>query len=147
MALIHDAAVRDSLRTRLQSLRPDATRRWGTMSADQMLWHLADGLEMALGTRPYGKPKLPPIPKAVIRFLVLNAPWPKGAPTLDTLVASKKHDFEAERSRCLRLLDEMGKKDIGGAWPSHPAFGPVDGRFHSKLQAKHLDHHLRQFGA
>jgi len=147
MAMLHDATVRDSLRTRIQSLRPDARRRWGSMSADQMLWHLADGFEMALGKRPYGKPKLPPLPKSVIRFAVLNLPWPKGAPTLDTLRATGNHDFEAERTRCLRLLDEMGQKDLGGEWPVHPAFGAVGGSFHSRMQAKHVEHHLRQFGA
>lgn len=147
MAMLHDASVRESLLRRMKSLRPDATRRWGTMSADQMLWHLADGLEMALGKRPYGKPKLPPVPKAVIRFAVLNLPWPKGAPTLDTLRATGTHDFEAERTRCLRLLDEVGEKELRGSWPEHPAFGRVDGRFHSRMQAKHVDHHLKQFGA
>jgi hypothetical protein len=147
MAMLHDAAVRESLLARMKSLRADTPRHWGSMSIDQMCWHLADGLEMALGKRPYGTVKLPPLPKSVIKFAVLNLPWPRGAPTIDTLRATSRHDFEAERSRCLRLLDEMGRRDLAATWPAHPAFGAVDGTFHSRLQAKHVEHHLRQFGA
>lgn len=147
MPMMHDNAFRESLGARLKSLRSDAERRWGKMTADQMVWHVGDGLEMALGTRPYTSGKFPPLPKGVLKFAVLNLPWPRGAPTLDGLVATKRYDFEAERARCLRLLDEIGKKDLQSAWPAHPAFGPVDGRFHSRLQAKHVDHHLKQFGA
>jgi hypothetical protein len=33
------------------------------------------------------------------------------------------------------------------AWPESPIFGRVTGKFNSRLQAKHVDHHLRQFGA
>jgi len=143
---IHDDRVRLEFRARLESLRRDSPRRWGRMTVDQMLWHLGDGLEMAIGSRPYGQPQLPAIPSALLKFAVLNLPWPKGAPTLDALRASGTHDFEAERTRCLRLLEELGRKDVHSAWPAHPAFGVVDGRFHSRLQARHVDHHLRQFG-
>jgi hypothetical protein len=44
-------------------------------------------------------------------------------------------------------MDEMAKKDLNGPWPEHPILGKMRGVQHSKLHGKHVDHHLRQFGA
>jgi hypothetical protein len=38
-------------------------------------------------------------------------------------------------------------RPVDGEWPDDPSFGRVSGKFASKLHAKHLDHHFRQFGA
>ena len=37
-------------------------------------------------------------------------------------------------------------RPVVGAWPAGSTFGAVSGSFVSKLQAKHLFHHFRQFG-
>ena len=47
---LHDAGRRADLKDRLARLRPDATARWGRMSVDQMLWHLATVLSAATGS-------------------------------------------------------------------------------------------------
>lgn len=148
MPLLHDDDARAAIRARVAALRPDMTPRWGRMSVDQMLWHVNYGLDGALG-RATAKPvKLPlPLPRAIVRALVLFAPWPKGAPTMPELIARERYDFDAERARCLALVDEVGRAPIDAPWPVHPAFGPMSGRAWSRLQAKHLDHHLTQFGA
>lgn len=147
MQTLHDDGVRASLEQRFRALRPDAHRRWGRMTVDQMLWHVSAGLAVALGRMPAGKERRPPLPPAVIRFLVLYLPWPKGAPTLKAIVASgERHDFDAERARCLELMSDFARKPMESTWAPHPVFGEVSGRFVSRLQAKHLDHHLRQFG-
>jgi hypothetical protein len=41
-----------------------------------------------------------------VKFLVINVPWGKGAPTMPAFVARRQHDFEAERTRSLRLLQQ-----------------------------------------
>ena len=147
MRTIHDPAFRRALRTRLESLRPDAQRRFGKMTSDQMMWHVASGLSLALGhtTAPPAKPPVP-MPKPLMRFLVIKAPWPKGAPTIPDIVARDHYDFEAERKRALRLIDEMAARDLDGEWPLHPLLGKMSGKQHSELQGKHVDHHLKQFG-
>ena len=33
----------------VEALRPDAARRWGKMSVSQMLWHVNEAMEGALG--------------------------------------------------------------------------------------------------
>jgi hypothetical protein len=63
------------------------------------------------------------------------------------LVATTSHDFQAERSRLLALLEEFGTRDLAACAFEHAGLGPMSGKDSSRLQAKHLDHHLRQFGA
>lgn len=146
MPTVHDATTRAALRARLHSLRADTRPRWGRMSVDQMLWHVNQGLVAALGRAPSPTLKTS-LPKPVLRFLVLSMPWPKGAPTAPQWVANGQYDFESERSRCLSMLDELGAIPLDGEWPVHPAFGVMEGRHWSALEAKHLHHHLTQFGA
>jgi Protein of unknown function (DUF1569) len=143
--LLHDPTVRDSIRGRLQRLTPSSTRAWGKMSVDQMLWHVNAALGNALG-EPMPHEMTFPIPKSVIRFIVLNVPWTRGAPTAPDLVAVGRFDFEVERARCLRLIDEFTARSIDAAdWGRSPSLGSMTGREWSRLQSKHLDHHLKQF--
>jgi hypothetical protein len=143
---MHDPAVRESIRARLEQLRPDSPRKWGKMTADQMLWHLNQSLENTLG-RLVPAPMKMPMPVGVIRFAVFNLPWPKGAPTPAEYRAGERHDFAAEKARCLRLIDEMTSRGMeSGTWGRSAAMGPLSGEDWSRLQAKHLEHHLKQFG-
>lgn len=146
--MFHDPAVRSSIEARINALRPDASRQWGTMTPDQMLWHLNQFLSFSLGEGKYERQKSSiPIPTAVFRFILLYMPWPKSAPTHPNAVARERHDFAAERERCLGLIDRFASRPLDGPWPVDPAFGEVTGRFASRLQAKHFNHHLRQFNA
>ncbi len=147
MPAFHDPIVHDRLRARLEALTPDAPRQWGQMSVDQMLWHVNESLRSALGQAQHKPKKPPPIPRAMFRFIVLNLPWPKGAPTHPECVAGRRYNFSEEKAQALQLIDAFASRSIDGPWADSPVFGPVKGRFVSRLQAKHLDHHLRQFGA
>ena len=142
--ILHDPAVRDSLRARLRKLTPTSTRAWGKMSVDQMLWHVNEVLEAALG-RAHPAPLKLPLPKAVIKFFVLTLPWPKGAPTHPSWVSGARYSFDDERARTLALIEEFTRRSMDAAWPPSPGFGHASGLDWSRLQAKHLDHHLRQF--
>ena len=118
------------------------------MSVAQMLWHVNEAMEGALGRIAMDAMKLPiPLPRAVLKFLVLNAPWGKGAPTLKRWVPEHdRYDFATEHARCLRLVDELTAKPIADTWPDSPTLGRMTGNEVSRLQAKHLNHHLTQFG-
>jgi hypothetical protein len=143
--LLHDPACRSQIVSRIRALRPDSERRWGVMTVDQMLWHCNEALESALG-RIELPPDKTPLPRPLMKFLILNLPWPKGAPTSAPFKARASHDFEAERARCLRLVDELAAKPLDSAWPDSPTLGRMTGRDCTRLQAKHLNHHLTQFG-
>ncbi len=147
MPRLHDPTFRTALRSRLQSLTPNAQRQWGKMTAEQMVWHINRGMEIALGRVKCG-PQNPPLPKAVMRFLVLNLPWPKEkGPALPEMLATGKYDFGAERAKSLKLIDEVAGRDLNASWPYHPVLGGLSGPQWSWLQAKHVDYHLRQFSA
>jgi hypothetical protein len=146
MPLLHDPAVARTLRARVEALKPDAARRWGKMTVDQMLWHVNQALSSAIGEIQVPRDKRP-IPSVVLQFLVLSVPWPNGSPTHPSFVAGERHDFATEKARCLRLIEAFCCKRIDSSWPDSGSFGPVTGRFQSRLQAKHLDHHLKQFSA
>ena len=146
MPMLHDPAFRRAIEARLDALRPDSPRRWGSMTSDQMLWHVNQFLEAALGEGTM-QPQKSSMPLPLMRFMLLYMPWPKSARTAKDAVASGEHDFEVERSRCKTLIEKFASRPLDGAWPVDPSFGSVTGKFASRLQAKHLDHHFRQFNA
>ena len=83
----------------------------------------------------------------MLKFIVMNLPWGKGNPTAPEFIATSNHDFEGERAKCIELVEVLASKPMDGSWSDHPAFGRMSGRDVSRLQAKHLNHHLTQFGA
>lgn len=145
MQSVLDSSYASTLKSRVQKLKPDSARRWGKMSIDQMLQHVNRGLEMALGRRT-AAPAKTPLPPTLMRMIVLNMPWPKGAPTLPELLVTVPCSFEAEQTQCVRLIDEISAKTVKEPWPDHAAFGTMSGTQWSQLMAKHVDHHLKQFG-
>jgi hypothetical protein len=147
MSMLHDAQTRTALEARLQKLTPKSSRQWGKMSVDQMLWHVNTALEIAIG-RVDAAPERAKMPQWFLRWAVLNLPWPKGAPTTkEAIPRAPSYDFEWEKTRALSLIKEMSLRDLRGKWPNQAVLGPMTGAQWSCLQAKHLDHHLRQFGA
>ena len=146
MALLHDPHHKAEILRRLKTLSPDAARRWGKMSVSQMLWHVNEAMEGALG-RIQAEPMKVPLPRPMLKFLVLNFPWGKGARTLKRWVPqSDNYDFASEQTRCLRLVGELASKPLNDAWPDSPTLGRMTGNEVSRLHAKHLNHHLTQFG-
>ena len=145
--LLHDPAVRDSIRARVQTLSPTSPRKWGKMSVDQMLWHCNQALRNSLGEfKP--QPVRVPLPRSVLKVMVFNLPWMKGAPTTAEYVAGERYSFDAERDHLLRLIAEFTARGLDDTnWGWSVAWGDMCGRDWSRLQAKHLDHHLKQFSA
>src|SRR5688572_18055216 len=147
MPSLHDENDRAAIQKRVRALQPDSPRRWGKMSIGQMLWHVNEAMEAAIGRVQLPPAKSPPLPRWLMKFIVINLPWPRGAPTLPSWVARKDCDFLAERDRCLRLIDELASRRLDDRWPASPILGAMTGSEVTRLQAKHLNHHLTQFGA
>jgi uncharacterized protein DUF1569 len=143
--LLHDPAVRASILARVGKLTPDTKHQWGKMTVDQMLWHVSQSLAQSLGQIP-SMPNRVPVPKWLSKFVAFNFPWPKGAPTPADLVAVDHYGFESQRRRCMQLVGTFTAKDLSETWTPSASFGRLTGREWSRFQAKHVDHHLRQFG-
>ena len=146
MVHLHDPAVRVSIHARIDALSPTSIRRWGRMSVGQMLWHCNQVLKTSLRDLQV-VPRRPPFPVPVLKFMLFHMPWPHGAPTAPEYEAVVPRDFEAERKQCLELIDRFAARRVedGGWGPA--VFGEISGREWSCLQARHLDHHLKQFSA
>lgn len=146
MAVLHDDGMRDAFVKRVQSLTPTTTRVWGKMSIDQMLHHVNTSLAEALGEYTAER-SFKFLPEWLLRFIVIDGPWGRGAPTRpDMLVpGSARYDFEAEKKRTLDMINRFVAKPMSEPWPRSANFA-CTGRHWSKLEYRHLDHHLRQFG-
>jgi hypothetical protein len=146
MPRIHDPGVAEKFRERIESLTPDSPRQWGKMTIDQMLHHVNIPLAEALGEH-VAKKSLP-LPEWLSRVMILYGPWGKGAPTRpDMLVpGSQRYDFADEKARCLSMLHRFSRSPLDQDWPRGANFA-MTGPQWSHLQYRHLDHHLKQFGA
>jgi hypothetical protein len=143
--LLHDPEVYASIRERMQSLRVDTQRQWGKMSVDQMLWHVNVSMREAVGDyTPHLEPL--PVPKALFRWAVINIPWGRGGRTRPDMYAVSTYDFNAQKAECLSLIDRIVARPLSAEWPNSASMGKMTGKHWSRLTAKHLEHHLRQFG-
>jgi len=148
MKTLADAATVTATVARLESTRPDATRRWGTMSPGEMLCHVADTFEVALGDRPPSRVKAPGPAWLIKGFaLWLPVPWMKNVPTGRNVDprrdGTRPGDFTADRDRAVRLLRRLAAEAKPGP---HPIFGTMTSRDWLRWGFLHTDHHLRQFG-
>jgi hypothetical protein len=145
---LDDPASRQSINARISKLNPDSPRRWGKMSSHQMLCHLADSYRGVIGEREVSPRKMP-IPRPLLRWLILNAPWPKNAPTrpeVDQLVSGTAlTEFEADRVGLLDAIDRFCAAP-DSLRTRHPILGNLDHKDWMRWGYLHADHHLRQFG-
>ncbi len=149
--IAHDSTLR-SLVERLGRLQPDTPRRWGTLSAGEMLCHLGDAHESVLGVRVPPGPRPAGRPRPIIKWVALYAPlrWPKGFPTRPGVNPRRKGtrpgDFEQDRGRAIASLERLAVAEPTTLAPSHTLFGPMDARDWYRWAYRHVSHHLRQFG-
>ena len=144
--LLHDAGIGDSVRKRVQALTSETKPTWGRMSVDQMLRHVNLSLAESLGEHKAER-SLKGLPRPLIRWMILNGPWGKGAPTRPDMhiARGQRFDFAQEKARTLSMLDRILAKSMDSAWPESANF-PMTGRHWSQLHFRHLNHHLKHFG-
>lgn len=140
-----------ALARRLESLRPDSARRWGRMTAHQMVCHVADNFRMALGERE-AAPRTGPLQRTLLKWYALYAPipWPHGIPTAPEVDAERQgtrpSDFAADLGQAAALLERLAVAATSLDGRAHPVFGPLSSAGWLRWAYLHTDHHLRQFG-
>jgi len=149
MHSLFDPADRDSVLERLVLLQPGAARQWGKMGAAQMLAHCSIAMEMATGHEPRKQKLIGKILGPFVKSSLLGEkPFTKNSPTDPAFVVTDEKDFEAERDRLGRLVNvfcEAGPEKASAY--THSFLGRLEGEQWGVMMYKHLDHHLRQFGA
>ncbi|MFA5911726.1 MAG: DUF1569 domain-containing protein [Vicinamibacterales bacterium] len=145
-----EPAVLRSLVARLDHLRPESTRRWGTLTPHEMLCHLGDAAEMVLLIRPRtevvstrGRP--------IIKWLALSSPlrlphgWATNPMHDPRALGTRPSEFANDRARAVAGLNGIAA-GTGPLEPAHGFFGVMSREDWQRWAYKHTDHHLRQFG-
>jgi uncharacterized protein DUF1569 len=150
MKTLYEAARVDEVKQRLAHLRPDSERQWGKMNAPQAVAHCSAGMELALGDRVPPRLLMGRIIGRIIKPMALgnDTPMRRNSPTIKGLVIEDERDLLAERLRLYALIDRfVASGPTGCTQHPHAFFGPLTPNEWAELMYKHLDHHLRQFGA
>ncbi len=148
MGSILNESDRDAICTRLRSLSASSTARWGKMNVTGMLKHLRLSAQMTVGELKVASKTKRAFQVFPLKHLILYVlPFPKGAPTATELLPGEETSFDEERAAVLQLLERIGTGPQEGAGPAHPLFGTLSWREWGAATYKHVDHHLKQFGA
>jgi hypothetical protein len=144
------AADKAEILDRLRTVGLESPRRWGRMTAPQMICHLNDSFLCCLGRQPVSHAHNLWY-RTVMKWLALYLPlpWPRGIqtrPEVDQYIGgTKPAEFAADVAR-LRELVELVTAHGGPEWQAHPRFGRMSLPEWLRWGYLHMDHHLRQFG-
>jgi hypothetical protein len=137
--------------SRLAKLRPDSQRLWGRMTPHQMLCHLSDSYQVAMGEREekyVGNFLLTTFGKWIALYVPL--PWPKGIQTGPASDQEKNgtrpREFAQDREKLETLLHRFTAETPDFQYAPHPGMGKLTTSEWMRWGYLHADHHLRQFG-
>jgi hypothetical protein len=143
---------RSEILQRLKALDGDRPRRWGRMSAPQMVCHLLDAFHMMAGEKQVSDASTL-ASRTIIKFVALYVPahWPQGIPTVREVDQEyggrKPAQFAADLAQVATLVENVTRHTAGLHGRVHPIFGSLSERAWMRWAYLHTDHHLRQFGA
>ena len=143
-----DAGTRAEVVERLGSLSVDSSGRWGSLTVGRMVCHLGDVYEAQYANAGRALPGKLPFRAFPLKHLALYVlPFPRGVRVPRQLFRTEPGQLAEDVARVQRLTAEYPDRAGGNGWPGHPYFGPLTAAEWGVFNYKHLDHHLRQFGA
>jgi hypothetical protein len=151
MITLAEPATRQSVLQRLARLTPNSERRWGRMTAHQMICHLNDSFGLALGEKTASM-ATGFFQQTVMKWGALYLPmtWPKDLPTRPEMAqdgtGTPPQQFEGDRAKLVRCIEQFCRLDGELATIQHPIFGLLTRVEWMRWGYLHADHHLRQFG-
>lgn len=149
MKSLFDTAPYHEILERINQLNENTNPQWGKMNVGLMLKHCQYPLDVANG-KLILKEKPHPIKKMMFKLfksqMYNDKTWKQNLPTVQDFRVNSFDSFEEEKTRLLNVISEFHKKDLNLHWPDHPFFGHFTTEQWGKMQYKHMDHHLRQFG-
>jgi len=145
----YDSETYDALVARIGGLTAGTAPEWGSMNSAQMLSHCAEVAEVAAGKELIGTPWFVRLIAGMIKRMVLSdKPYPHNSKTHPQYVMTAPADFDTQKARLLEVLAGLKASGQEAAYEEkHPLFGRVTPEEAGWAAYKHLDHHLRQFGA
>ena len=148
-----ETTTREHIINRINQLTPENQAAWGKMNVGQMICHVTDQFRIALGEKGQPDKEAGFLGRTLIKFLVLNViSIPKNVPTSKKVDqvdgdGTPPTDFEADRATLLAYIVKFTAQPDNFDWTPHFKFGKLTRQEWAILAHKHLDHHLKQFGA
>jgi hypothetical protein len=139
----------DEVIARIDALQPASQRQWGKMDVAQMLAHCSAALDMASGRLNPPRLLIGRLIGGFIKPVYTNEkPFSHNNPTDKKLVIADQRDFLREQQLLkANVLQFHEGGDAQCTRHPHPFFGALTPEQWSRGMYKHVDHHLRQFGA
>lgn len=142
---LFDPLAKQEIIERLNKLKPQTQRQWGTMEVAQMLAHVQRPLGVAIGRHALKGNWLAKLFSPFIKKQLYNdKPYRRNLPTDKTFKISDHHEFEKERQQIIEMINYFSEETV--TKDPHPYFGKFTTEQWGKMNWKHLDHHLHQFG-
>jgi len=150
MENIFDAKTAQKYIHRINQLTPETLGKWGKMSVDQMLAHCNVIYEMVYETQKHKKPGW------IAKFLLKNfvkkkatneTAYRQNLPTAPAFVIKERKNFDEEKKRLIGFIQktqQLGAEAFDGK--ENFSFGKLTSEEWNNMFAKHLNHHLSQFG-
>lgn len=144
--------IKDTLQTRLDKLMPSTPAQFGIMTPQHMVEHLILTYKLS-----YGRIKIPefePTEKQLAQKQALifsDLTFPRGikAPGLpETLMELRYSNLEETKNELLKSVEAYYQTfdQQPNLKTMHPRFGKLSFEEWEKFHAKHVEHHLGQFG-
>jgi hypothetical protein len=140
----------NSVIERINKLTPNHAPQWGKMNVAQMLAHASVPYSFVYEQEKYKKPNF------LVKFLLKSflkpivagpKPYAKNGRTAPEFIISDERVFQTEKEKLLENIlktHKLGEKHFEGL--DNFSFGPMTANEWNVLFAKHIDHHLQQFG-
>jgi len=134
---------------RINQLSAISPAQWGSMDCAQMMAHCQLAMNMAFGNTKASRHWIGVLFGQIVKRRLLKVKQlDRHIPAFITLRVTDDCDFETEKRKFIILIQlALQKGEAGLVKYPHPYFGTFKSGEWAQLNWKHLDHHLRQFGA
>ena len=150
MQNVFDAKDAQEYINRINNLTPETQRKWGKMSVDQVLAHLNVAYDLTFTPEKFPKPSF--IAKFLLSRFVKSKitneiPYKQSLPTSPAFIIADERNFEEEKAKLIdniQRVQQLGREAFEGK--ENINFGKMTAQDWNNMFAKHLNHHLDQFG-
>ncbi|MEO8769874.1 MAG: DUF1569 domain-containing protein [Ferruginibacter sp.] len=143
-----DKSGRDELITRINSLSENNISKWGKMNVFQMIKHCILWEEMIFGNTTYKRVFIGRIfgKIALKNILKDEKSLKQNTPTIPSFIIKETSgNINQEKIKWVSIIDQY--EHFTNDNFIHPFFGKMTKEQIGYMAYKHIDHHLRQFGA
>ena len=150
MQNVFDAKDAQEYINRINNLTPETQRKWGKMSVDQVLAHLNVAYDLTFTPEKFPKPNFIAkflLSKFVKPKITNEIPYKQSLPTSPAFIIADERNFEEEKAKLIgniQRVQQLGREAFEGK--ENINFGKMTAQCWNNMFAKHLNHHLEQFG-